>query len=45
MNVLRIGDRGDDVRKWQFFLIGQGYDPGIADGIFGERTKAATMAL
>jgi hypothetical protein len=45
MNVLRIGDRGDDVRKWQFFLIGQGYDPGIADGIFGERTKAATIAF
>ncbi|WP_299989400.1 M15 family metallopeptidase [uncultured Pontibacter sp.] len=43
MKVLRIGSRDDDVRKWQYFLIGQGYDPGIADGIFGEKTKAATI--
>lgn len=45
MKVLKIGDKGDGVRKWQFFLIGQGFDLGTADGMFGERTKAATMAF
>ncbi|GAB3195268.1 hypothetical protein ABID22_003623 [Pontibacter aydingkolensis] len=45
MNVIKIGDRGDDVLKWQFFLIGQYLNPGVADGIFGEQTKAASMAF
>jgi hypothetical protein len=35
MMVLRQGKRGKTVRKWQFFLIGQGLQPGKADGIFG----------
>lgn len=42
MKVLRLGDRGPDVKRWQFFLVGQGLDPGVADGIFGPRTEEAT---
>jgi len=45
MNVLRLGDRGPDVRQWQFFLIGQGIQAGTADGIFGEQTLLATQAF
>ncbi len=45
MSVLRIGKRGAAVRRWQLFLIGQEYQPGKADGIFGVRTEQATMAF
>jgi peptidoglycan hydrolase-like protein with peptidoglycan-binding domain len=45
MKVLKIGDRGDDVRKWQFFLTGQGFNPGEVDGIFGEQTYQATKSF
>jgi hypothetical protein len=34
--------RGDDVRKWQYFLIGQGLNPGPADGTYTEQTSIAT---
>ena len=42
MRTLKQGDRGTAVRQWQIFLIGQGFDPGIADGHFGARTANAT---
>ena len=43
--ALRIGMEGTDVMRWQVFLIGQGFDPGVADGVFGSRTLAATKAF
>jgi hypothetical protein len=33
------------VRAWQMFLIGEGFDPGEADGIFGAATDLATRAF
>ena len=42
MKTIRLNDKGNDVKKWQFFLIGQGYLTGIADGIFGPKTDAAS---
>jgi len=43
--VLRIGSTGTDVKKWQYFLIGQGFIPGNADGVFGDQTFNATVAF
>lgn len=45
MQVLRHGSRGPLVAAWQNFLIGQGFDLGVADGKFGDRTKAATVGF
>jgi peptidoglycan hydrolase-like protein with peptidoglycan-binding domain len=45
MRVLRIGLRGPDVKKWQYFLIGQGLLADRADGKFGEHTNTATIAF
>lgn len=41
--VLKYGSRGLDVQAWQIFLNTHGYDCGKADGIFGEKTKAAVI--
>jgi len=43
MRVLKLGLKGPDVKKWQIFLIGQGFHPGNADGEFTAETKAATI--
>lgn len=43
MRVLRIGMKGQDIKKWQLFLIGQGFLRDIADGIFGDNTFKATV--
>lgn len=43
MRTLRFGNRGVTVKRWQLFLIGQGFNPGKADGIFGTKTKHATI--
>jgi len=43
MITLRKGKDGVAVKLWQLFLIGQGFDPGIVDGVFGERTELATL--
>jgi hypothetical protein len=43
MRVLRKDMKGQDVRKWQYFLIGQGFLSGKADGAFGAHTHAATV--
>lgn len=40
--TLRVGSSGADVERWQLFLVGQGYNPGEADGSFGAKTKTAT---
>jgi hypothetical protein len=45
MRVLRQGHRGEDVERWQLFLIGQGLDPGEADSIFGARTREASKGF
>ncbi|MDD2899083.1 MAG: M15 family metallopeptidase [Desulfuromonadaceae bacterium] len=43
--VLRVGSKGQDVKKWQFFLIGQGLLQGNADGVFGDQTFTATVTF
>ena len=37
--------KGEDVRSWQLFLQGQGFDPGAVDAKFGPLTKAATKGF
>lgn len=39
--LLKVGSRGDDVRKLQEGLAAFGYHPGAADGIFGAKTEDA----
>ena len=43
--TLSNGDRGSDVRLLQRSLSALGYNPGTADGIFGNRTEAAVRAF
>lgn len=45
VRALRHGSEGDLVRAWQSFLAGRGYAPGETDGLFGEKTLAATKAF
>lgn len=42
MKVLRLGDTGEEVERWQNFLIGQKFLIGSADGNFGPKTAAST---
>lgn len=43
MRTLEQGSQGADVKRWQYFLIGQRLDPGPADGDFGPQTRRATI--
>lgn len=43
--MLRHGDQGDAVERWQEFLLGQGFDPNGTDGRFGDDTARATRAF
>src|ERR1700741_5228310 len=45
MQILRRGSEGDDVRRWQRFLIGQDFMRSMADGVFGPATEQATRAF
>src|SRR5256885_17042522 len=45
MQILRRGSEGDDVRRWQRFLIGQEFMTSGADGVFGPATEQATKAF
>ncbi len=45
MRILRLGLAGEDVLAWQEFLRAQGFDPGISDGLFQEKTKQATVGF
>jgi len=45
MKIIQIKSRGEDVKKWQHFLIGQRFLNDIADGIFGPITEIATKAF
>lgn len=42
---LKRGDKGEDVSKLQNYLNEKGYNCGIADGIFGLKTKAAVISF
>ncbi len=42
IRALKEGLEGPDVKKWQFFLVGQGFTEVIADGKFGTKTVEAT---
>lgn len=44
MRIMRVGDRGEDVRNLQLILNGRGFECGKADGIFGSNTKKAVIA-
>ena len=41
----KVGSQGDEVRQIQKKLKELGYDPGKADGIYGEQTKNAVIAF
>ncbi len=43
--VLKEGSKGEAVKMLQNALIGRGYDPGAADGIFGPQTETAVKQL
>ena len=43
MQTIRQGDNNPQVKNWQFFLIGLGYNHITADGDFGPRTYAASV--
>ena len=43
MKTLRIGDNNKHVRRWQNFLLGQGFEIGKADGDFGPKTFEGTV--
>lgn len=45
MQILRRGSEGDDVRRWQHFLIGQALLESAADGVFGPVTELTTKAF
>jgi peptidoglycan hydrolase-like protein with peptidoglycan-binding domain len=42
MDAIKLDSKGAEVKKWQFFLAGQGYTKVIADGSFGSATEQAT---
>ena len=39
--ILKKGAKGAEVQDLQKFLMNQGFDPGVFDGVFGPRTEAA----
>jgi peptidoglycan hydrolase-like protein with peptidoglycan-binding domain len=45
MQTLRLNQRSPDVEHWQQFLRSQGLFSDEVDGIFGDRTDAATRAF
>jgi len=45
MEILRRGCEGEDVRRWQHFLLGQELLDGAVDGVFGPLTETATKAF
>lgn len=45
MRVLKLGTHGNDVKKWQMFLFGQGFTKVIANSTFDQTTRAATIAF
>lgn len=45
MTVIRSGNRGNEVKTAQRLLNALGYDCGTVDGVFGNKTKTATIAF
>lgn len=45
MKAIKKGDKGAEVKKWQFFLYGQGFTEVRADGDFGDYTHNASIAF
>ena len=43
MRLLTLNRKGDDVARWQQFLIDRGFNPGRVDGFFGGATRLATI--
>ena len=43
MKAITKGDKGPEVKKWQFFLYGQGYTDVSADGDFGDKSLKASI--
>ena len=43
MKAITKGDKGAEVKKWQFFLYGQGFTEVRADGDFGNNTYNASV--
>ena len=41
--TIRLGSRGDDVKKAQSLLAEHGFNPGPADGIFGPKTRLSVI--
>ena len=39
---LKMGSRGDNVKKWQTYLNGKGADL-VVDGVWGPKTEAASL--
>jgi D-alanyl-D-alanine carboxypeptidase/Putative peptidoglycan binding domain len=42
MKLIKIGSVGNEVKRWQYFLLGQGYYKGAANGIFDKFLDIAT---
>jgi hypothetical protein len=45
LKLIRINSSGALVTSWQFFLLGQGLYEGVADGIFDQEVKDATIGF
>lgn len=45
LRVLMLGVVGPDVQAWQAFLAAKGINPGPIDGIFGAKTRQATITF
>jgi hypothetical protein len=45
MKVIKLGNRGQEVKDWQLFLIGKGFLQGVVTGKFDEATKTASIAF
>lgn len=45
MKLLKLGVESTDVKKWQYFLIGQGFYYGLVTGKFDVATHAASIAF
>lgn len=43
MDVIKLKSEGPQVKRWQHFLLGLGYNQIVADGNFGPKTNAATI--
>ena len=43
MQVLKLGSKGNNVKKWQLFLMGQGFYTGLINGNFDEITRIASQ--